>query len=304
MKKTLSMLLCLTLACMFAITAVADDPRSFNVPKAVAAPTVDGVINADEWANALVVDMPKGATFLHEGDVAYTGDTYEGATFKFMWTEEGIWFAASVTDKTESNALVAANAGSYNNGDGLQFNIYTARDIVGALNGEMLFFSYTPKADDGKPYVGEHFCYGDGATGQNVAAAKIASKMGADGTSYDIEGLIPAESFGKVAKAISIASGAKFYMNNIVMENDGTGTHIISDNKWFDGATANEYVLTDAVAGPVPQTEAPTTAEAPAADVPAAPVANPTSGDATILLVIAMILAPVAVVAVKKATKR
>ena len=250
MKKILSIVLVSALLAMLcAPFAVSAAPKSFNVPKAATVPTLDGVINADEWANALTVEMKKGDSnlFAGAGDLDYFGK----AVFKFMWTGEGIWFAVTSTGNNEPTAVPAAGGGSYNSGNGVQFNMYANRSLSGTTLGELFFFSYHPKTDDGKPYVGEHFTYGTGGAGENVPEAKIAVVM--NGHDYTMEGLIPAAGLAKADQAIKIAVGEKIYWNNVIMFSDDTGAQGLAvDNEWFNGEFCNEYVLVDTLAGIVP----------------------------------------------------
>lgn len=254
MKKLILILAAMLIIASAASLSSFSAPKPYDMPKAAAAPAIDGKIDAKEWNNALVVELKKGdaALFVASG----VADTFGGAKFRFMWSDAGIYFAAEVSDTTKPTKYPPAGKGSYNSGDGIQFNIYSAADVKGSTKGELLFFSYVPKADDGKPAVGEHFVYGTGSAGAEVPAAKIAAVMNGE-TAYVIEGLIPAESFAKINKPVTIKSGTKIYMNNVVMELDSAGKQsLIVDNEWFDGGKSNVYTLTDTLAGNVPVTEA------------------------------------------------
>lgn len=266
MKKALSLVLfAVMLVSIFAMSATAA-PVNYSVPKATTAPTIDGTISADEWKDAVVLEMKKGDTNLFLG--TGTLDTFGGAKFSYMWGDAGIYFLAEVADTTAAASAPASGTGSYNNGDGIQFNIYTSTELAGATVGDTLFFSYNPKTADGVAEVGEHFVYGDGGTGGNVPEAKIAVVY--NGTAYTMEGLIPKEAFAKLNAPITLGSGSVIHMNSVVMEMDDAGNQsLIIDNEWFNGALASVYTLVDTAAGPsaeapteTPTTEAPQTSDA------------------------------------------
>ena len=243
MKKALVVLLfCIALVTCFTMLASAE-VNQYEIPKADA-PTIDGTIDDGEWENALTVEMTKDDASLFLATGAENGlGAFESATFKFVWNEDGVYFSADVADSTAPMTPPASDTGSYNSGDGIQFNIYTSPEGKDQTPGT-LFFSYNPKTDSGKACVGEHFTYGDGTVGGNVDSAKIAA--GFDGNAYVIEGLIPAEAFAKVSPALTVESGAQFYMNSVVMEMDEAGKQVlIVDNEWFDATKANVYTLTD-----------------------------------------------------------
>lgn len=243
MKKVISfILIALALVACFTLCAGAES-KQFDLPQAVTAPTVDGKISDGEWDDALTIEMKKGDANLFVA--AGTADTFEGATFKFLWTFDGIYFAADVADKTAPAFTPEADSGSYNGGDGVQFNIYTSADVVGQDPGTLLFFSFNPKTSTGKACVGEHFVYGNGTEGANVITAKVAAEL--NDNAYVIEGLIPADAFISVNPPVSFTEGAKIYMNCVVMECDEANNQsLIVDNEWFDPTKANVYTLASA----------------------------------------------------------
>jgi len=248
-KKFLGAIIIMTLLVILCIPVSAVQTVSYNMPKAYEAPKIDGIIDPEEWANALVIEFkPRDPNiWLCIGDI----NDFEGATFYLMWADEGIYFAASVTDTSAPANVPVYGNGSYNGGDAIQFNIFAARDISGAGLGDTLFFSCHPKTDTGQAAVGEHFVYGDGGSGKDVPGAIVDSVM--NGNSYTIEGLLPRTAFGDLNNfPIIIQSGTKFYMNCIVMYQDDATQGLVGDNEYFDGAVANEYVLVDTIAGKVP----------------------------------------------------
>lgn len=288
MKKALSLILfAVMLMGIFAVSATAA-PVNYSIPKATVAPTVDGAISADEYKGALVVELKKGDANLFVP--AGSTDVFGGAKFQFMWGDAGIYFVAEVNDTTAPASAPASGTGSYNSGDGIQFNIYSATTIAGSNVGDCLFFSFHPKTAEGTAAVGEHFVYGTGSAGGEVPEAKVASVM--NGNAYTIEGLIPKEAFPKLTNALTLGSGAVIYMNNVVMEMDDAGTQsLIIDNEWFDGSKANVYTLVDTAAGPSP--------EAPAEETPSAPQTS----DAGIMAILGLLAASAIAFAVVKKSK-
>lgn len=292
MKKALSLIvIAVMLTTLFALS-VSAAPVNYSIPKATTAPTIDGKISADEYKDALVVELKKGDTnlFVPAGSI----DTFGGAKFQFMWGDAGIYFVAEVADTTAPASAPAAGTGSYNSGDGIQFNIYTATTIAGSNVGDCLFFSYHPKTAEGTPAVGEHFVYGTGGAGGEVPEAKVASVM--NGNAYTIEGLIPKEAFAKLTAPITLGSGSIIYMNDVVMEMDDAGTQsLIIDNEWFDGAKANVYTLVDTAAGP--------SAAAPTEASPDTTTTAPQTSDAGMMAVIGLFAASAIAFAVVKKSK-
>ncbi|MHC1694912.1 MAG: hypothetical protein AB9835_06520 [Eubacteriales bacterium] len=291
MKKALSLVLFAVLLVSVFAMSVSAAPVAYSMPKATTVPTIDGAITGDEYKDALVVELKKGdaSLFVPAGSI----DTFGGAKFQFMWGDAGIYFVAEVADTTAPASAPASGTGSYNSGDGIQFNIYTATTIAGSAVGDCLFFSYHPKTADGKAEVGEHFVYGDGASGGNVPEAKVASVM--NGNSYVIEGLIPKEAFAKLTAPITLGSGSVIYMNSVVMEMDDAGTQsLIIDNTWFDGSLASNYTLVDTAAGPSP--------EAPTDAAPTTPDAPQTS-DAGVFAILGLFVASAVAFAVVKKSK-
>lgn len=322
MKKILSIAVAAVLICaMFAPMAVSADPQSFNIPKAASAPTFDGVINADEWEGCLVIEMKKGGANL-TCPVGEAAD-FNGAVFQFMWADEGIYFSCVSTGNNDPFSVPAAEAGSYNAGNGVQFNIYPTRESGGGVAGENFFFSYHPSTDDGKPYVGEHFVYSDGATGLPVPEAKISVVM--NGNDYTMEALIPSVGLAKSDPPIKVAQGAVLLWNNVIMfTDDGGAQGLAADAGWFDGNACNAYTLTDTLAGigskPAPAEEPAAPAENPpaAAEEPAAgggssapeqpvvtaPAAPPTGDSCAVLIMLAFAFTGALAVYAKRAKNK
>lgn len=305
MKKTLSFIFAAVLvisSLALSSFAAATENESFEIPKTVKAPVIDGKVDGDEWSNALVRTL----TADNVTDVTNTDLAFQGATFRWMWDDAGLYLFAEINDSTESTVVHAPNVGTYNSGDGIQVCVYASDEFEGSNVTNLFFYSLIPQATDGNPYIGEHFVYGDGGSGLDVPAsdAKIASVK--DGSSYKIEAFIAKESWAKSDPAIVIAEGAVLPLANIVMENDGSTQALFTDTAWFSGINSNKYKLVNTEAGPVEiediETPAEPTPEAPAPETPA-PTA-PQTNDTLVVFVAAALIALVIVSVMRKRVAR
>lgn len=258
MKKLFSLLLVILFVVFMAIpvSAGATNDAQYNIPKAAAAPTIDGKITDDEWNNALALQLNKDTT----DAVAGTLDTCPESTFYWMWNDAGLYFFADVKDTTDSGIAHPLNAGSYNSGDGVQFCIYPDVTASGSNVGDLYFWSLVI-AEGGVAEIGEHFVFGTGAAGGDVEDAVIVGTK--NGTSYTVEAFMPTVCWGGSNKPLEIAEGTTFAMTNVIMEHDGTTQSLIIDSGWFDANITNKYTLSGDVAGHVdaPETEAAAVAE-------------------------------------------
>lgn len=246
MKKFTALFICavmLVAMCSIGVNAAASTGEAFNIPKAATAPTINGVIDGDEWDGALTrvltadnVDDPTGAN-----------NGFEGATFYWMWDDAGMYVYIDAKDTTASAGQPAGGTGSYNSGDGAQVCIYTSGDIDGSAHATLFFFSLCPYADDGNCYIGEHFVYGTDSAGANVDDAKIAAVDTDAG--YTIEAFISKEAFAKSEPAIVIAEGCVLPLANIIMNSDGSSQSLFTDTAWFSGINSNKYTLVSDPAG-------------------------------------------------------
>ena len=253
MKKTLSLLLTAICALSMTVCAMADatNNEQREIPKAATAPTIDGKMTDDEWANALACKVNKDTTTA----VAGTLDTCPDATYYWMWDDTGLYFFGSVKDTTPNGVVHNQGDGSYNSGDGIQFCIYPDITASGSEVGTLYFWSLVVCAD-GSVGVGEHFTFGTGSAGADVPAAKAVAVK--NGDSYDIEAYLPASCWESSTPPIDICEGTTFALANVVMEHDGTNQSLMTDTAWFDGANSNKYTLVSTPAGHVeaPETEA------------------------------------------------
>lgn len=286
MKKLFSALLAaLCVASMAVATnAGATNNEERSIPMAATAPTIDGKITGDEWDNALTIAMNKDTMDAISGTLE---DNAPNGTFYWMWDYEGLYFFADVTDTTAPDTKHAAGAGSYNSGDGIQFCIYPDLTASGSNVGDLYFWSLVVD-QDGNGQIGEHFVFGTGNAGSDVADAKIAVTQ--NGSSYTIEAFMPCVCWESSNTPITVVEGTTFAMTNVIMEQDGGAQSLLIDSSWFDANTANKYTLVTDLAGHVdaPETEA-EVIDAAAEEAPAATTA-PATFDAGIVAAVAAIV--------------
>ncbi len=209
----------------------------YEIPKAKSAPTIDGKLDVGEWKDALSKRLSNKNTIEIAGSRAYC----QGGIFRFLWDETGLYVSMEVTDKTAQAAYLSAGNGSYNSQNGTQIAIYVDPECISGEVGKLYFFSFTPMADDGKPYVGEHFIYGDGNTGKDVAEATVAASVTEEG--FVIECKLDAAVFAKASPAIKLESGTNFKMANVILDIDGEIQALFVDSAWFNAPKTNTYYL-------------------------------------------------------------
>ena len=222
---------------------------NYSIPKAPAAPTLDGVKSAGEWDSALIMRVNNNSTH-----VIGACETAPDATFYYYWTEEGLYLFANVIDSTEPFTIHDPGAGSYNSGDGVQLNIYPDPEISGSTAGMIYFWSLVVNSE-GTASVGEHFVFSDGATGADVPDVQAACTK--DGTNYTIEAFFPASVWTESDPPLEFKEGVTFGMTNVVMEEDEGVQDLIVDSAWFnENNEINTYTFVGAEAA-APAEEAP-----------------------------------------------
>ena len=271
MKKTWILFCAAALAAASAILPVsaAAENENYDIPKAAAAPVIDGVMGEREWDNALVRELNAD----NANSPTNMGFPCPDASFYYMWDEDGIYLFADVTDGTAPQKRLTQGSGAYNTMDGVQLNIFP--DTTGSAK----YFWSLVITEDGTPACGEHFVFG-GGKGADVPEVEIAGKL--NGSSYTIEAFFPVEVWEAVTPAIEIQPGSSFIMGNIVMENNGTNgsTDLFTDTAWSKPASMNTYTLVNTTAGAAETTAAVTTA-APATEAATSPAQPTASAPAT-----------------------
>ncbi len=255
MKRFLPLLLAALCTASFSTPVGADSTENvqYYIPKATAAPTIDGVVTEDEWNNALKLRLGEENTERLMGlvEVCPEADCY------WLWDEAGIYFYGDVRDTTVSDIVHEPGKGSYNSGDGLQFCIYPDTTVIGEAPGNMYFFSLVVNTQ-GEASVGDHFTYGKVHTGADVPSVVAACTQ--NGASYTIEAFFPASVFAKSTTPIPMEANTTFAMTHVIMETNGTSQALLIDSAWFYAPEANKYTLIDRAAGAgTVETEAPET---------------------------------------------
>lgn len=99
-KRVLSLVLCVMFvlsSMVFTVSTSAKTATNYNVPKAVSPVTVDGVINPEEWKNALEIDVATDLTRWMKGG----SNTLEGGTIHMMWDDEYLYMAFDIEDTSK-----------------------------------------------------------------------------------------------------------------------------------------------------------------------------------------------------------
>ncbi len=247
------------------------------IPKAAASPTIDGVMSAHEWSNALTVSLSHDTMDEIVGSSVPT--SCPDATFRWMWDEKGLYLFADIDDSTVPDTVFSPNTGHYNAGDGIQAIMFPDLGTVGSVEGELFIWSMTV-ASNGSAEVGEHAVFGSsGMIGNDVEDVRIACST--KGTAYCLEAFFPADILVASGTPLIVEEGTTFAMNHVVMEMDGSAQSLYADSAWFNAPNCNKYTLvSDSTGGS--ETEAPET-EVPETEAP--DVENPDSerllGDVT-----------------------
>ena len=274
----------------FALTLSAAE---LSIPRALTAPVIDGKINADEWENALAIDMKQD----NLNWVLDINPSSGNSMFYFMWDAGYIYFAADVRDTTVSDIIPSYGA-ALNSGDGTQWAVYGMDSTGGTTEGEqMMFFSIHPKTDNSRPDVYEHF-----NQIAQIADAEIASVF--NGSAYTLECAMPFSVFAAAyangfINEIKGVTGQQWKMDLVIMDADGSDQSLGTNAAWFDPAASNTYTLVDTGAGIDPTPPAAETQAEPAA-APVTTSAVPAAQTSDYLLPSLILLACAAAVIRKK----
>ena len=290
MKKALATILCLAfLIGTTLMPAAASD--QISVPMAQTSPTLDGIIDADEWANAYMHDLRLGSGV--ELFDAYATDIpsyYLGSVFYYMWNDDGLYAAADV--KMDMGTFQNPERGEANFVSGsIQFCVW---DENGGGMGEMLMWlTCHAEAADGRPVVTNANVGMDDAPGISMAAVKSA-----DG--YTAEVLISTAALAEYG--INVGAGAKLMILTDTIVDDPSGqVECVCDSPGWSALYT--YTLSETPAGKAEVAEVAEAEEAeeveeiaeaapaPEEAAPApAPVPAPNSGNVG-FLVLALVVA-------------
>ena len=249
MKKILAIMICMAFITGMLVMTVSADP-TINVPKAQTSPTLDGVIDADEWAGAYMHDLRPGSG-IEMFDAYNSGlETYQGSVFYYMWNEDGLYAAADV--KMDMSIFETPERGDANFVAGsVQFCIWD-----GDGGGMHLWLTCHIEATDGKPVITNANMGMDDAPGIEMAAVKKS-----DG--YTCEVLISTAALAEYG--IDVVSGGSLMIltDTIYWDTAADTVECACDSPGWSALYT--YVLTDAVAGKSAAAET-VQDDAPAAD--------------------------------------
>ncbi|MGI6203202.1 MAG: sugar-binding protein [Eubacteriales bacterium] len=248
MKKKI-LAVSMTIALAFSLVLGISAQENYSIPMAATPPTIDGDIGADEWNNALTVDVSSDnlGWVLPQIDGMSIG---AGSYVKFMWDAEYLYCAASIIDSTYG--AQPASGGPLNSGDGVQLCFYTDE---GATNGDgftNMFWDFLPRTGEGDASTAEsyeHFNF--------VATTDLPIKSTVkDNGDYTIEWAIPWTLFAEANSngydvLYTGTEGTEIIMMITIMDHDGAGTQALgySTDEWCVAATTDVYTLTSDLAG-------------------------------------------------------
>ncbi|MCQ2432072.1 MAG: hypothetical protein MJ175_05640 [Clostridia bacterium] len=304
MKKTLSILVAAVM--LLGMMAMGASAQSFyDIPMAVAAPTLDGVLDPAEWANAAMISFENADELNWVVDAA-DSKFGPGSTLLFMWDADYLYVGAAIRDLTVAASNPEAG-GALNAGDGVQLCFFSSDSAANGQGDTNMFWDFLPWTGEGRnPATAEsyeHFNFADTTT--NV---KLVSSI--DDKGYAMEIAIPWSDFAAAADngyevKYEPVAGTKIIMECVVMDQDEAGQQSLAylTDEWCVPATTDVFTLSAATAGTAPVVEeAP--ADAPADEAPVdviapAPVA-PATADAGIVVAAVVMAAAAAVVVSKK----
>lgn len=165
-----------------------------EVPRAVTAPTIDGVLTANEWDNAMAFEViwPDVNTAPKQADLWYgaapASATDFSATWYLKWDVNNFYIAVSVYDPTLT--FTATYPGPYNAQDAVQFEFNLNETVTPYLDGTSAIYDFSADTADG---VGGVASRNQNQSG-NFSAAQLAlisvkSTLLTDG--YIIEAAMP-----------------------------------------------------------------------------------------------------------------
>jgi len=306
MKKFLAIAIIAALMALApAATVQAAPPQEYPVLKAATPPTIDGVVNADEWQGAKVGYIDNTAN-LQWGD----SENPIKADFYLMWDDAGLYFAAVARDDPSGFVKLADGEEHTKLGDGVQFLVdpsYTvnADEIVQVAHNAFIFDIY-PQT----PWY-EHWIYPpeeggwyDIRSGKNIVTAGSVN-----GKTWSVEIFLPwadLQAGGEWPMPnFSVAEGMKMSLGYIIMEMGDSQSGFCSFDGW-ETVNWDTGVLSTTLGGIIP---APDPEPEPAADEPAAaeeatsaaPAGSPKTSDSGMMFLIAlMAMAAAGIVVLRK----
>ena len=281
-KISVIILSALLLTLILCVPVSAAAMKEYPILKAGTTPSLDGVVNPDEWQNAKVgyVDktVPSDGTKWGDLEDEIKGDFYA------LWSDEGIYLAASIYD--DKNGLGVCPADDvFGRGDGVQFLIdpaFRRESIMPQDASNCYIFDMFPES----PSWYEHFIYGDDKIGYVPMPENTGIVIsGSTGTEkWSVEAFIPWNAMKFDGEPFTVAEGMKMSLAYIIMDYDSDRV-MVSGFCSMDTWNTEDYdigVLSTTLGGIVPaaETEAPAETNAPSEGTTAPPsVTAPQTND-------------------------
>lgn len=267
MKKILSVVLAIAMIASIMALGSSAIESAYDVPKAAAAPKIDGVIDANEWANALAVpvDSDNLNWVLSNADSSLSA----GSVIYMMWDETALYVAANILDTTLSSDQPGSGE-ALNKGDTVQLCFFADEGASNGSGSSNLFWDFTPWTDDGHdPATAESY--------EHFAAADTTAvdlKSTVNGSAYTLEFALKWSDFGTYVPDYEAqykgAAGTQMIIELCVIDTDTDGAQSLGyvADAWCDPASTPVYTLTNAAAGAAPAAAEPAAEEVPEAAAP------------------------------------
>ena len=192
---------------------------NYTIPKAAGTITVDGKINTDEWKGAYTSSF-SADSLKNGGGFAMNKKYTTGTAVKqyFLYTDDGLYLAFEVTDKTKAPGV--AEGAALNATDAMQILFDIQNKKTNKENNttakEIYIFDFAPgtKADRTGPAAWfEHWIYNKMDSAVGIKVASVQSDNG-----YVLEVFMPWKSFSKGGETITGKSGMKFGMGSMILD--------------------------------------------------------------------------------------
>jgi hypothetical protein len=261
-----------------------------NAPVGYGKPTIDGIINVNEWSAStpFVVDEKNAKT--------WTGEFKVSIKMNALWDETGLYLAGEITD-----ANVTLTTSGYG-ADGFQVSLDLGQSFVGSGESRAIFYSFGCYEDGNAVLVRQESANNaEVANGENGFSIKTVQTS----TGWLFEALLPwsmlkEDNNLKSGKDFTVAPDAK--INALICYLDGDdgavasafGTTKTDESTAFDWGPDDHGITFVLQAQPVPET---TQEETVAEETPAAPK---TSDSSIFILAVLLVASLVSFTAIKK----
>jgi len=233
MKKFSLFLLVLMIMSSFVVSIEAAEfqPMTYNIPKTATPPTIDGVMNADEWKGALCYSMSSETV-----DFDYstpTPGTFTEAAFYFMWDDNNFYWAAVVDDPTVATSIPSFGAlRDYYKTDGVHIQLYATDNEKTSSSYNLpdsIWIGAVPQTKSNKPSMYVEWGLGeDTEIANKMYGGAVGATMTSD-SAYVIEIQVPWKIFKRCedngwSSDISGIAGQSMKIEPIIWEVEGSGT--------------------------------------------------------------------------------